>query len=549
MVGCTPTPAMQHDLPARDEIKTNLDTTVLRLPATSNLTSYQESCHAPGQHRARCHVFGDNGCLENGGGVLCAQKGERLEAVHAASNLRLMGHREENDCVRAPYLHIFEVNHNVVVFGDNTDHLQFSFLCPQSVDGVHPKVTVILNTATDDKNPAFDHACEGMELGQSDSIPALVNPSGDMAARHRKGVTAERLLLLVEVVQLNAINSVFIALAYASTDDSSKSEKESCNRISSRRLIETKKYVRFIKRFPGGPVIKPYVIDSEGKDPEYKTNGCIETADSNVRIKSRSSVKCLRVTINEKQTQTSDVVLDLEQPAYLLRMETCFVFTNTIQRQLRFSDTGKKRRHPTYRCHAPQDLNVWESKPIDTAELLYMKYTQIDGATNHKDHPEQGQINAVVQPGSRKMKYYYNCTYKLHIINWFSSHRNMKSYFNTTRFIYQHWKVSRQNDDTRKTSYAPNPFCLDVDIHLSPKHPYRIMGWFKTRTTSFRTIMDNTPMLNIDTSQPKFIRRSCRKGNKRDRRWTWCESTMNTLHLEALIQTGCGLIKFATDTD
>ncbi|KER34076.1 hypothetical protein T265_12497, partial [Opisthorchis viverrini] len=34
-------------------------------------------------------------------------------------------------------------------------------------------------------------------LGQPDSIPALVLPSGGMAARHRKGATAERLLLLL----------------------------------------------------------------------------------------------------------------------------------------------------------------------------------------------------------------------------------------------------------------------------------------------------------------------------------------------------------------
>ncbi|KAG5452304.1 hypothetical protein CSKR_106733 [Clonorchis sinensis] len=34
-------------------------------------------------------------------------------------------------------------------------------------------------------------------LGQPDSIPALVLPSGCMAVRHRKGVTAERLLLFL----------------------------------------------------------------------------------------------------------------------------------------------------------------------------------------------------------------------------------------------------------------------------------------------------------------------------------------------------------------
>ncbi|KAG5442752.1 hypothetical protein CSKR_104249 [Clonorchis sinensis] len=34
-------------------------------------------------------------------------------------------------------------------------------------------------------------------LGQLDSIPALVQPSGGMAARHRKGATAERLFFQI----------------------------------------------------------------------------------------------------------------------------------------------------------------------------------------------------------------------------------------------------------------------------------------------------------------------------------------------------------------
>ncbi|KAG5441054.1 hypothetical protein CSKR_101287 [Clonorchis sinensis] len=46
-------------------------------------------------------------------------------------------------------------------------------------------------------NPTSASRLPLSRLGQPDSIPALVLPSGGMAARHRKGVTAERLLFII----------------------------------------------------------------------------------------------------------------------------------------------------------------------------------------------------------------------------------------------------------------------------------------------------------------------------------------------------------------
>ncbi|KER26564.1 hypothetical protein T265_06208 [Opisthorchis viverrini] len=37
-----------------------------------------------------------------------------------------------------------------------------------------------------------------LKLGQPDTIPVHVLPSGSIAARHRKGVTAERFILILE---------------------------------------------------------------------------------------------------------------------------------------------------------------------------------------------------------------------------------------------------------------------------------------------------------------------------------------------------------------
>ncbi|KAG5442706.1 hypothetical protein CSKR_108014 [Clonorchis sinensis] len=54
---------------------------------------------------------------------------------------------------------------------------------------------------TRDSNPISASRRPLSWLGQPDSIPALVLPSGGMAARYRKGVTAERLLLLYIVVK------------------------------------------------------------------------------------------------------------------------------------------------------------------------------------------------------------------------------------------------------------------------------------------------------------------------------------------------------------
>ncbi|KAG5448288.1 hypothetical protein CSKR_110461 [Clonorchis sinensis] len=43
-------------------------------------------------------------------------------------------------------------------------------------------------------NPTSASRLPLSRLGQPGSIPALVQPSGGMAVRHRKGATAERLL-------------------------------------------------------------------------------------------------------------------------------------------------------------------------------------------------------------------------------------------------------------------------------------------------------------------------------------------------------------------
>ncbi|KAG5450540.1 hypothetical protein CSKR_101705 [Clonorchis sinensis] len=47
-------------------------------------------------------------------------------------------------------------------------------------------------------NPASASRLPLSRLGQPGSIPALVLPSGGMAARHRKGATAERFFLLMQ---------------------------------------------------------------------------------------------------------------------------------------------------------------------------------------------------------------------------------------------------------------------------------------------------------------------------------------------------------------
>ncbi|KAG5450743.1 hypothetical protein CSKR_108951 [Clonorchis sinensis] len=51
-------------------------------------------------------------------------------------------------------------------------------------------------------NPASASRLPLSRLGQPGSIPALVLPSGGMAARHRKGATAERFLFLFSLFTL-----------------------------------------------------------------------------------------------------------------------------------------------------------------------------------------------------------------------------------------------------------------------------------------------------------------------------------------------------------
>ncbi|KAG5450703.1 hypothetical protein CSKR_102923 [Clonorchis sinensis] len=51
-------------------------------------------------------------------------------------------------------------------------------------------------------NPTSASRLPLSRLGQPGSISALVLPSGGMAARHRKGVTAERFLLRPEIAPL-----------------------------------------------------------------------------------------------------------------------------------------------------------------------------------------------------------------------------------------------------------------------------------------------------------------------------------------------------------
>ncbi|KAG5445184.1 hypothetical protein CSKR_103357 [Clonorchis sinensis] len=117
----------------------------------------------------------------------------------------------------ANYTHLHT---NLVLTGDSTDNLVHDILrhfnllvyalktrspattCPCFVDyaSIMGEIAQRLERERTDRkvhgsNPASASRLPLSRLGQPGSIPALVLPSGGMAARHRKGATAERFFL------------------------------------------------------------------------------------------------------------------------------------------------------------------------------------------------------------------------------------------------------------------------------------------------------------------------------------------------------------------